>query len=514
MKKNAVIFIIAIILITTILVSCNNYGKANQEYSDNYRNYYEIFVRSFYDSDGDGIGDIKGVSKKLDYICNALGADGIWLMPIMPSPSYHKYDVTDYYSIDPQYGTLEDFDILIAEAHKRDTKVIIDLVINHTSDMIPWFREAIKGLWNGETNKYTDYYNFTTEYMGSGYTKITDDYYYESRFTSQMPDLNLDNANVRDEILNIIKFWIDRGVDGFRLDAVTSYYTGNETKNTEFMKWLNNSAKAYKSDVYFVGEAWTTKAIITDYYESGIDSFFNYPFSQIEGNIVRSMNTKRGEVLAQDIEKWNNNIKNSNTNSIDAPFLSNHDNARSAGFLMTDITKKKMAAAIYLLMPGNPFIYYGEEIGMTGSGNDPNKRLAMLWSNTETKGTTFNPPGSDQTISNLAGVDEQLKDKDSLLNYYKKILTEKKKFPEIARGEMVYIDSENPEVCAYGMTLNESTVIVIHNMGDSELKEELAMLKLDKVKIKSSFRCDDITSSPAIKHGVLILPPYSTTILK
>jgi alpha-amylase len=501
-----------IICLAIVFTSCSDMNT--MKYSDNYRTYYEIFVRSFYDSNGDGIGDLNGVTSKLDYINKDVGADGIWLMPIMPSPSYHKYDVTDYYAIDPQYGTMEDFDVLIKEAHKRDMKVIIDLVVNHTSDMMPWFQKAIDGLLNEAENEYIDYYNFTTEYMGSGFTKVADRYYYESRFSPNMPDLNLDNEKVRSEILNITKFWIDRGVDGFRLDAVTSYYTGNETKNTEFMKWLNYSVKEYKEDTYFVGEAWTTSSTINDYYTSGIDSFFNYPFSQIEGNIVKNLNTRKGENLSKDIEGWNDAIKNSNSKAIDAPFLSNHDNSRSAGFLMRDLNKKKMAASIYLLMPGNPFIYYGEEIGMTGSGEDPNKRLPMLWSTTDTAGITDIPPGASQSISDLEGVDVQIKDKNSLLNYYKEILSIKKRFPEIARGQITRLDTEHSEICAYRMTFKESTVFIFHNLGNVEITEDLNLLNIGKAKVKAGLLCDFKNPDPHINKGKLTMPPYSTIILK
>ena len=211
MKKSAVILLVLVMALVLALSSC----AGPQKISDKYRNYYEIFVRSYYDTDGNGLGDLDGVTAKLDYIAKNLGADGIWLMPIMPSPTYHKYDVTDYYAIDPQYGTLEDFDQLVKAAHAIDLKLIIDLVLNHTSNLHPWFDSAVQSLWKGEENKYIGYYNFTTENLGKGYNKITDKYYYECRFVSGMPDLNLDNPEVRDEIGKIAKFWLDRAWMGF-----------------------------------------------------------------------------------------------------------------------------------------------------------------------------------------------------------------------------------------------------------------------------------------------------------
>lgn len=433
------IIIVFIVLVFT-MASCNN-ANDNKKISDNFRNYYEIFVRSFYDQSADGIGDLAGVTAKLDYITNDVGADGIWLMPIMPSPSYHKYDITDYYSIDPQYGTLADFDLLIAEADKRDVKIIIDLVLNHTSNLHPWFESAVNALWKDEQSKYTGYYNFTLENRGQGYSKITDKYYYECRFVSGMPDLNLDNTDLRGEIFNIAKFWLDRGVDGFRLDAVTSFYTGNNEKNIEFLTWFNNTIKAYKPDAYLIGEAWTDGLVIADYYKSGIDSFFNFPYSQATGTFVSTINGRTGNDFSKSLADWNALIKQKNTTAKDALFLSNHDNARSAGFLMRNTQKQKMAALLYLIAPGNPFIYYGEEIGMTGSGIDQNKRLPMIWSETIKVGITLPPSGSTQVIEGVAGVDIQIKDKSSLLNFYKKILAVKTKYPGIARGVMKYIDS-------------------------------------------------------------------------
>lgn len=229
MKTRVISGLLALILISCALFSCACKGAdSGQELTenipnDNVRNWYEIFIYSFADSDGDRIGDFKGATEKLDYVRD-LGFTGIWLMPIMPSPSYHKYDVSDYYDIDPQYGTLDDFKAFLARAHELDIKVTIDLVVNHTSNLHPWFQSSK----TGADSPYRDYYNWQDK-GGSGYEKIGDSYY-ECRFVSTMPDLNLDSDAVRSEISNIMKFWLEMGVDGFRLDAVTSYYTGDNAK--------------------------------------------------------------------------------------------------------------------------------------------------------------------------------------------------------------------------------------------------------------------------------------------
>ena len=204
---------------------------------DNYRTWYEIFVYSFCDSNGDGLGDLQGVTDQLDYLQN-LGITGIWLMPIHPSSSYHKYNVSDYYAIDPDYGTMEDFETLMAECEKRGIHVILDLVVNHTGSDHPWFQEAaayLQSLGDAEPDvqacPYVDYYNFTKE-PKTAHTQVPGtDWYYESQFSSAMPDLNLDSELVRQEIGDIMRFWLDKGVAGFRLDAAKEFNTGSNDKN-------------------------------------------------------------------------------------------------------------------------------------------------------------------------------------------------------------------------------------------------------------------------------------------
>lgn len=508
MKKFIVLLSVSLLLLT----SCLNTNHTT--ISDQYRNYYEIFVRSFYDSNSDGIGDLAGVTQKLDYISKNLGADGIWLMPIFPSPSYHKYDVSDYYNIDPQYGTLSDFDTLVREAHSQDIKIILDLVINHTSNQNPWFDNAVKALWKGGENDYTDYYNFTTEDKGEGFAKITDKYFYECRFVSDMPDLNLDNQKVKDEIGKIVRFWLDRGVDGFRLDAVTSYFTGETSKNIEFLRWFNEMVKAYKADSYLIGEAWTTAPVILEYYQSGIDSFFNFPYSQPTGALAATINQLTGNTFSMELAAWNKNIRTANASAIDSLFLSNHDMARSAGFLMRNLQKEKMAAALYLLAPGNPFIYYGEELGMTGSGVDPNKRLPMVWSNTDPSGIPFAPPGSSQTVLNVAGAEEQIKDEFSLLNYYKSILKMKKSHPEIARGIMESFDSGNENGILFSVTFKDQTVYVIHNISSEPLKLTLPSSIKTKLTVSAIISAIEEAEKPKLSGNTITLPPLSSTILK
>lgn len=522
-------------LIFTMLLTggCGKEQKINLV-DDDYRNYYEIFVRSFYDSDGNGIGDIKGIIEKLDYLKdndfetkNDLGIDGIWLMPIMPSPTYHKYDVTDYYAIDPQYGTMEDFEELIKKCNDRGIKVIIDLVVNHTSAQHPWFLSAKKSIGIDpcgqevcthtelcrEHNKYVDYYNFDQQ-KKTGYHSVgmPSGWYYEGRFWDQMPDLNLDNPEVRKEIEDIGKFWIEKGVAGFRIDACTSFYTGNTTKNVEFLKDFNTRMEAYKKDVYIVGEVWADAGTVSEYYKSGADSFFNFPFADTTGKIVTTIRGREGAAFSKSLEDWQKKIKALDEKAIDAPFISNHDNSRSSGFLGQNLDQMKMAASLYQMMPGNTFIYYGEEIGMVGSGKDENKRLPMLWSTTDKKGITNSPPNADYTKKIEAGVAEQEKDKNSLLQFYKDIIRIKNENPEIQRGKVTSIDLGNPAVCAYSLEYEGSKVYVIHNLADEQVELDLSGDEYSKLKIRGELKTND--GKITLKRGKLTMPSMSTTILK
>jgi len=470
------------------------------------RTYYEIFVGSFYDSDGDGLGDLQGLISKLDYLNNdrgedCLGVNGIWLMPVSPSPTYHKYDVTDYYSIDPQYGTMEDFELLIAECNSRNIDVIIDLVINHTSSKHPWFLSALEEIENKSEPRYRDYYNFVEDRPGSGYYQTVGGLYYEAIFWSEMPDLNMDNEELREEISNIARFWLDKGVAGFRLDAAKHIYN-SQGRNLEFWTWFVDMCTEIKEDVFLVAEVWSNEVEILPYYETGL-ALFNFTFSGHDGTISKHMRSGNGDSLASAIESFDREIRSRNPDGINCPFLSNHDTGRSAGFF-PDPNKRKLAAAIYLMIPGNPFIYYGEEIGMTGSGIDENKRTAMLWSTTDPTGKTRNPLGAEDVKPPSAGVAEQLADPDSLLNYYRAILKLKAKHPDIFDSEVIKVEVDDPGICA----ILTGSVIIMHNLTGDELQVPTAGLGVSLTGFVSP---TDAAASET--DGILTIPPYATVVL-
>lgn len=491
---------------------------------DNYRNYYEIFVYSFCDSDGDGIGDLNGVIEKLDYVQD-MGFNGIWLMPIMQSTTYHKYDVTDYYKIDSEYGSMEDFERLVEECHKRDIDIIIDFVMNHSSSKHQWFVEACEYLkelpvdaqMDASVCPFVDYYHFTKEKLNNTYYPVAGtDWYYEGSFWEGMPDLNWENGIIKKEFEDIAEFWIGKGIDGFRMDAVLHFSETDKQLNIDVMNWFYTYCQSLKSDFYMVSEVWAGLATITDYYASKTPSMFNFDGADTEGKIIK---TARGNYNA---EKFVNTMLTYQTDFgekfdgyIDAPFIGNHDTGRIANSLNMNENDMKMAAGLLMTMSGNPFIYYGEEIGMSSSGKkDENKRLPMIWSNADMTGMTKGPKDADAGIkSSFAPVDEQLKDETSILNYYKRGIRLRNENPELARGTIALVE----EVCdghqaVITKTYEDSVIAVAYNTSDEEIKISIAETEVAGMGIRGylTLQGEVIT----LQDGILSMPAQSICILK
>ena len=462
--------------------------------TDHHGTCYEVFVYSFFDSDGDGIGDLNGLQQKLDYIQDGdplddtdLGCDMIWLMPVFPSPTYHKYDVTDYMDIDPAYGSLDTFDTLLLSCHERGLSVILDLPLNHTSVDHPWFREAAAYLQSlGETEEIdetscpcADYYNFSRE-QKAGYEPLPDsNWFYEARFWSGMPDLNLDSEAVREEIAQITAFWLGRGVDGFRLDAVTYYYSEDKAQSIAFLSWLKQTVEEQKSGCYLVGEAWTDQDTYASYYESGIDSLFDFAFAGQEGYIAALARGKRdaswyGTKLMEE-EKL---FASYGSGVINAPFYTNHDMARGAGYYTRDDgSRVKLAQALNLLMSGNAFLYYGEELGMKGSGRDENKRAPMYWSDDPTsEGMCQGPPEMEEIKHKYGSLAQQEADPYSIYAYVRKAIHLRADYPAIAKGktDMITRLSGEDTCVLLKEAEGEETVLICINTGD-----EPALIHLD-----------------------------------
>ena len=501
---------------------------------DKYRNYYEVFVYSFYDSDGDGIGDLKGLTEKLDYINDGddttdtdLGMNGIWLMPIMPSTTYHKYDVTDYYDIDKDYGTMDDFKAFMQECQSRDIHVIIDLVINHTSSKHEWFTTAtdyLKTLEAGEEPDitvcpYVDYYHFTKEPEGSSFYKVSGtQWYYEAPFWSEMPDLNLGNEAVRKEIEDIVSYWMDLGVSGFRLDAAKEYYSGQTGKNIEVLTWFNDYVKSIDEDAYIVAEVWNDFGTYSQYYESGIDSVFNFAFADSSGIITNDLYQSAGQKYGQSTVTVQEKLSAINPNYIDAPFFTNHDMARAAGYFNGDFAAQqtKMAGAMNLLMSGNAFLYYGEELGMSGSGKDENKRAPMYWSSDEsTEGMCDGPSAMDTVKHKYGSLEEQTEDENSIYNFYKEIIKIRNQNPEVARGTVTYLDEvTDTAICAVKKEYNGSDIVILMNIAKEEKSVLLDQTTYGDYKIVGAIEATEGTEVKMQEDHTIVLPAYSVVVLK
>lgn len=497
--------------------------------------FYEIFVGSFSDSDGDGTGDLRGIIGRFDYLNDgnpesgtSLGIEGIWLSPIFKSPSYHKYDVTNYYEIDPKFGTMDDLKELVSLAHSRGVKVILDMVINHTSSDNKWFQDFKQAHRAGNTDSpYYDYYTYSSSNAMGGRTfyKITEtDEYYEGNFSGDMPELNFDNEEVRNNMIDIARYYLaDIGVDGFRFDAAKYIYYGEQEKNVEFWLWYMDELKSIKPDVYTVAEVWDSDSM-TDRYAVALNCF-DFTMSQAEGLI--SSTAQKGDVngYVSYVEKYINKVREVNDDATIIPFIANHDMDRAAGYLNMTSGNGKMAANIYLLGPGSPFIYYGEEIGMKGSrggaNTDANRRLAMRWGDDDKvrnpEGSTFED--SKQTNPTLA---EQLTDETSLYNHYKTLIMLRKANPEIYLGKYKALKFEGSKAGGFVGTYNDTSVVVIHNTLDLVQTVNLYESGLDtstvsglKVTYAIGSGLDfDNPVGASLQDGILTISPQTSVILR
>ncbi len=488
---------------------------------DNTRVFYEIFVGSFSDSNGDGVGDLRGIIDRMDYLNDgdpnsglSLGIEGIWLTPVFPSPSYHKYDVADYYSIDSKFGTLEDMKELLSLCHGRNVKVILDMPINHTSSRNDWFQRFVAAHRQNDTeNEYYDYYSWCTadsQIPGSTYRPISDtDQFYECNFSDDMPELNFDLEAVRREMLNAAKFWMDLGVDGFRFDAAKYIYFNDNGRSADFWLWYLNELRAEKPDLYTVAEVWDADSVIDQYI--GSTNCFNFTLSQAEGLLASAVKGSRVDALLSYEEAYVGRIRSINPEAMIVPFLTNHDQDRAAGFLKTDGGQMQMAANLYLLGPGSPFIYYGEELGMRGSrggaNTDANRRLAMVWNDGD---TVQDPEGSTYKKQIEAGVAEQITDENSLYTYYKQLLMIRHANPEIARGDYTAVRFSGNRLGGFTSEWNGSTVCVLHNATDAEITVDLAKAGLDLSVLRAVAGMNDA----ALDGTALTVGAMTSVVLK
>ncbi|MBO0930320.1 alpha-amylase family glycosyl hydrolase [Fibrella aquatilis] len=451
--------------------------------------HYEIFVRSFYDSNGDGIGDLNGVTSKLDYL-HDLGIRAIWFMPINPSPTYHKYDITDFYGIDPEYGTLDDFRRLVSEAHNRGIAVLMDLVIHHTSIRHPWFLEAKKG----PDNPYRAFYKWLPpaeitrrklatrditadsgerspwHYALGDDTKnpATEKYY--GMFWSGMPDLNFDHRPLREEVYKIARYWLTEvGVDGFRLDAARHLYReSEEPKNHQFWEEFGQVVQVAKPGAYLVGEVWTRPDRVAPYFR-GLQANFNFDLAlELETAINRS--TDSGDLMSF-LADTHAAYATANPDFIDALILSNHDQNRIGSLLNGNIDKLKVAANLLLTLPGNPYLYYGEEIGMLGLKPDEYIREPFLWDmgkqDSHRARLGAGRPARYSTSRTVRPLAQQQNDPHSLYSHYKRLIAFRNGHAILNdnRSRLVLTGIRQRGIVAFGrQSTGGARILVLHNL--------------------------------------------------
>ena len=480
--------------------------------------YYEIFMRSWYDTNGDGIGDLNGVTAKLDYL-KSLGVSGIWLMPINPSPSYHGYDVTNYEAINPQYGTMADFERLLAEAHKRGIKVIIDLVINHTSNEHPWFLAA-----QDPHDPHHDWYSWATH--GTDLTAksaagdrawqaLPDGRHYLGIFSPGMPDLNYDNPAVRRAMVDVGQFWSRKGVDGFRLDAARHLYLNFQSQegdpavlqqNLAWWRQFMRGVRAVNPDTYVVGEVTESSWQQLAPWYGALSAVFDFPLATRMIDAARS--GEAGDLAERLQQRYAGFAASAGHEGADAPFLSNHDQNRVMSQLDGDTAHMRVAAAMLLTLPGHPFVYYGEELGMRGTKPDPDLREPMRWER--------GPRAADETTwepGNAANgpdvsVQAELADPGSLLADYRMLIHWREQVSALRDGALTAFASDNAHVVGWQLQDADSHVLVLHNLSGQPQSVALGAA--------SPFRAIRLASRDGVQlhdHRVS-LPPDTSVVLE
>ncbi len=441
---------------------------------------YEIFVRSFYDSDGDGTGDLEGLIRKLDYVNDGdpasrgdLGASCIWLMPIAASPSYHGYDVTNYYRIDPRYGSNEDFKRLVDEAHRRGIRVLVDMVVNHASDAHPYFKHALLYA----ESPYRDWFRWSTtpgpdnEYGDNNWHRspVRDEYYY-GFFSPRMPDLNWETTAVREEMKQVATFWLEEmGADGFRLDAVRHLMESadgvstNVPRTHDMLREYAAHIRAVAPHAFTVGEVFDSTDALLAYYPDQLDSYFAF---EVADAILAAVRTGTSTKLLESVLRLQGAVPNDRW----SPFLRNHDQTRTLTVLEGDLERAKLAASLLLTLPGVPFVYYGEEIGMTGDKPDPRLRTPVHWSRGPSAGFTAGMPWEPLRPDSLtANVAAMAGDSSSLLNLYRNLIHTRAEHAALGSGELIALDAGSDAVAAYLRRKGDRVALVVANLGTRPL---------------------------------------------
>lgn len=548
-----------------VLAGCGEKTVKYKDYiDDNYRNYYHIFVNSYADSNRDGIGDLNGITANLDYLrdkndphkSTSLGINGIFLSPIHPSPSYHKYDITDFFSIDPQFGTMKDFERFIKAAHERGIRVILDGVFNHISAQHPIFEETIAKLkqnpicyenFNSDGSLASACYDAVPEarrfrFVQAGLSTMPGNYSnriqnfnlgslskslsYEG-FASGMVDLDLDHPDNRQLVKEYLEFWLDKGVDGFRLDAIQSYYGEvriDFDKNAEFINFIDQTVKAKKKDAYVIAEGPWNYAIRNYQSATSIESYFNFDSSFQGMSSLVSDDLVNYELNADHFYNYFKGLEDyfpDSPDAINANFLSNHDIGRITSSFYRydkggiDIEQQKLYYGLMNLVKGCFYFYYGDEIGMYGRkggvDDDRANRASFIWGDEKYRTAEMIAGETEKTLRFYEDQGKQILDPNSLFSYCSNLTRIKDSNPEIARGVTSRIEESDSSLLLLEKTYGERKIYVAVNLG-----EQAKVLSIDRLK-KEGRLIDSLDVGATKAHlsdGQLELPRYSIAFIK
>ncbi len=523
-----ILLILSVIFYLAGITSCAKNSSATsktaRELNPRQGVYYSLFVRSFADSDKDGIGDFNGITQKLDYL-SQLGISGIWLLPIYPSHSYHGYDVDNYYMVNPDYGSMEDFENLVKVCNERGIAVMLDITFNHSSSNNEWFTasknpEDPHRAWyhwisenpvNENTGNVKDY-SLNQQIWGHALWNKAGNSYYAGEFYEGMPDFNLDCPELRKELKNVLKFWTDKGVSGFRFDAAGHIYdkikmpngfiTSTESAN-EFWKEITDYLEEINPQNYSVGEVWDHTNIRAQAL-GGLNSVFHFDMGDVYILERIKQNDDGNNIYAQVIYNDLLAYSRQNPDYIDAPFLSNHDQSRIAGLLKGNTEELKLAAGMYILTQGIPFVYYGEEIGMMSGTKDETKRTPFLWGGNDKYQTSWANEQDCIYNKKTKSLKEQLKDKNSLTNYYINLINFRNSCSAF-NGKFEVFDVNNSAVSSWIMKDEKQSALVLNNVsaGDTTVSVDLP------VNFPPDFSTNEVKKN---KDGTITIPPLTTAV--
>jgi len=484
--------------------------------------FYEIAVRAYKDSNGDGHGDLHGLTEKLDYLQN-LGVDCIWLMPIYPSPLRDDgYDIADYYNIAETFGTLDDLKTLIREAHNRNLRIIMDLVLNHTSDAHPWFQASRSAtnspyrdyyVWSDTDQKYKDTRIIFLDTEPSNWTwdERTGQYYWH-RFYASQPDLNFDNPKVQEEMLNIARFWLDLGIDGFRADAVP-YLFEREGTNCEnlpethvYLKQLRTFMDQNYPGRILLCEANQWPEDVRPYFGNGDEFHMGFHFP-IMPRIYMALKKGRADDMIEILRRtppipencqWCTFLRNHDELTLEMVTPAERDwmweqyapeprmklnlgiRRRLASLLDNDQCKIELANSLLFTLPGSPIIYYGDEIGMGDNLDLPDRngvRTPMQWDDSPNAGFTTGKPFTELVKGARSyqhiNVASQMVDKDALFHSISRMVNIRKQYHAFGRGNMEWVETDDPALAVYTRSYNDETILIVNNLSDATARLSL-----------------------------------------